>query len=259
MPAAHRQNARRMSSVSVSLISFCCVLAGALLGLQLRNWLPEHHLSKASEDTVKILAGLMATLSALVLGLLIASAKNSFDTVNNGLKGSLAKVIVIDHLLAEYGPEAVGLRQQLKQQTEARFNRLLSGDSEGALSPPPATGGFVQGLHTLQPGDDRQRALVGRIVALSDDVRQAHWLVLEQADDSVPTVFLVVIVCWLTTMFISFGLFSPRNLTTISAMFVAALSVATAILLMEEMYRPLDGLISIPRAPLLEAVSLLGR
>lgn len=247
-----------MSALYVALISFACVFSGALLGLYLRSRLPQHHLSKASEDTVKIVAGLMATLSALVLGLLIASAKNSFDSVNNGLKGSLAKVIVIDHELAEYGPETAPLRQQLKQQTEAQFQGLLSAGS-AALAQPPTLGTFLQGLQTLQPQDDRQRALVERIQSLSAEVRQAHWLVLEQSDDSVPAVFLVVIVCWLTMMFLSFGLFSPSNPITLSALFIAALSVATAILLMEEMYRPLDGLISIPYAPLREAMALLGR
>jgi hypothetical protein len=250
--------------VLIAAVTFACVFAGALLGLHLRERLPEHHLRKESEDTVKLVAGLLATLSALVLGLMIASAKGSFDEVNVGLQKSLARVILIDRLLAEYGPEVGGLRRTLKSQTRAQFDRLLRrrpalGELPADVAPPATAGSFEAGLQALAPADEPRRALLARIRTLSDDVRQTHWVVVERADDSLPPVFLVVIVSWLTMMFLSFGLFSPRNWTTVTAMALAALAVATAILLTEEMYRPLDGLIAIPEGPIRAALDLLGR
>lgn len=253
-----------MSALTISVLTFCCVFASALAGLWLRERLPEHHLSKGSEDTVKLVAGLLATLSALVLGLLIASAKQSFDTVNDDLKQGIARIIVIDRLLADYGPEADGVRQRLKQQTLDLYGRLLSGGQSaeavtGAATPSVVAGGVQVELLRLAPRDAAHAALLNRIEQLSDDVRQKHWQLFEQADDSVPGVFLVVIVSWLAAMFLSFGLFSPRNPTTVTAMAIAAVAVATAIFLMQEMYRPLDGLIAIPRAPIQAALALLGR
>lgn len=253
-----------MSPPLIALLVFGCVFTGALIGLRLRDRLPGHHLSKESEETVKLVAGLLATLSALVLGLMIASAKDSFDTVNAGLQKTLSKLIVIDRMLAEYGSEADGLRGILKQQSQSQFDRLLGAGSgehqvQQALAMPPTAGRFESGLLTLAPADEARRGLVSRIRALADDVRETHWLIVERADDSLPPVFLLVIASWLTMMFLSFGLFSPRNWTTITAMALASAAVATAILLIEEMYRPLDGLISIPSGPIRAALAVMGQ
>lgn len=208
-----------MSPLLTAALTFACIFAGAMVGLWLRDRLPKHHLSEGSEATVKLVAGLLATLSALVLGLMIASAKGSFDSVNAGLQKTLAKLVVIDRLLAEYGPEADGLRRTLKSQTQARYETLLSGrsadgrETQAALSPPTA-GAFASGLRALAPADEAERARLSRIELLCADIRETHWLVFEQAGDSLPPVFLLVIVIWLTMMFLSFGLFSPRNWTT---------------------------------------------
>lgn len=253
-----------MSPILTALLVFACIFAGALVGLALRERLPGHHLSKESGDTVKLVAGLLATLSALVLGLMIASAKDSFDTVNAGLQKTLSKLIVIDRMLAEYGGEADELRRVLKAQSQAQYDSLLApGTSETSaqriLSLPPTAGRFEDGLRALAPADELRRGLVDRIRSLSYDIRETHWLIVERADDSLPPVFLLVIVLWLTMMFLSFGLFSPRNWTTLTAMALAAAAVAMAVLLIEEMYRPLEGLISIPAGPIRAALSALGQ
>src|SRR5262245_65282425 len=117
---------RAMSAFAVGAVTFVCVFSGALVGLVLRNLLPEHHLSADSKDVVKVVTGLMATLSALVLGLLIASAKGSFDTVNEGFKRAAAQIIVIDRVLAQYGPGAEDLRQMLRRGFAARIDELFS-------------------------------------------------------------------------------------------------------------------------------------
>lgn len=252
-----------MSPLAIALLTWLIVFVAALFGLALRQRLPEHHLSKESQDTVRLVTGLLATLSALVLGLLIASAKNSFDTVDDGLKKTLAKVIVADRLLAEYGPEAAEARRRLKLHTQARFERLLSPAAGAAAAvsaglAPAGAGGFDAALRALVPQDDAHRSLRARIQALSDEILQTQWLVFEQADGSMPPVFLLVIISWLSIMFLSFGLFSPRNWTTLTALFIAAGAVATAVLLMEEMFRPLDGLIAIPAEPIRQGLAQLG-
>src|SRR5215470_2588131 len=152
-----------MSEWAIALIALACVYGGALLGLSLQRLLPEHHLSAESKDAVKIVAGLLATLSALVLGLLIASAKTSFDAVSDALKQSAAKVIIIDRLLAEYGPEAKGVREQLKRQYAERVARLFPdarGDSVKVAPEASAVEGFQRSLRTLTPVTSEQRAIV---------------------------------------------------------------------------------------------------
>jgi hypothetical protein len=99
-----------MSSLEISLIVLGCLVAGTALGMWFQHKLPELHLSKESQETVKLGAGMIAIMSALILGLLVSSAKNSFDAMNTSIAQIGAKIIQLDHLLAEYGPEAQPLR-----------------------------------------------------------------------------------------------------------------------------------------------------
>jgi hypothetical protein len=49
----------------------------------------------------------------------------------------------------------------------------------------------------------------------------------------------VVLVFWPTVIFISFGLFAPRNATVVATLLICALSVSAAIFLILEMHAPL--------------------
>src|SRR5262245_32663838 len=104
-----------MHATFIALGSAGCIFSGALLGLLLQRLLPNHHLSKETQDIVKLSAGTIATLTAMVLGLLVSSAKNSFDTMNNGIVQSAARIILLDRDLASYGPETKAAREQLKR------------------------------------------------------------------------------------------------------------------------------------------------
>src|SRR3954451_20952774 len=103
------------SSIIIALISFGCIVSSALLGLLFQKLLPEDHLRDASKDTVKVAAGTIATLSALVLGLLVGSAKSSFDSANAAITQNGARIILLDRVLATYGPESKPARDQLRQ------------------------------------------------------------------------------------------------------------------------------------------------
>src|SRR6267154_5019 len=117
-----------MSSLTIALISAACIFGGALLGLFLQGLLPEHHLRDASKDTVKVAAGTIATLSALVLGLLVGSAKNSFDSANAAITQSGAKIILLDRVLSVYGPESKPARDQLRQAVVAGIEMFWPGE-----------------------------------------------------------------------------------------------------------------------------------
>ena len=253
-----------MSAWGVGLITFVCVLGGAFAGLTLRAVLPGHHLSDESKDVVKVVTGLMATLSALVLGLLVASAKGSFDGVSDGLRQTAAKIIVIDRLLAQYGPEAKDARAELRTAYAARIDRLFpraaqAGAAAGALKDDASMQQFAATLRALRPADDDQRALKSRVEQAFQDLALARWVGFESAAATTPTAFLVVLVSWLAAMFLSFGLFAPRNGTTLTALTAGALAVSTAIVLIEEMGQPFDGLIAVSSAPLHDALAVLGK
>lgn len=260
-----------MSAFEIAAISFLCVLGGALAGLALRPLLPEHHLGDDSKDVVKVVTGLMATLSALVLGLLIASAKSSFDAVNDGFEHIAAKVIVLDRVLAQYGPGAKEARDLLRSAYAARVDRMFPTGSGSAAGSGGAAGIAVlrdddsslqrvdAKIRGLAPADDLQRGLKSRAEQVSQDLTEARWLNFEQASSTTPAGFLVVLVSWLAAMFAGFGLFAPRNGTALAALAIGALAVSTSIFLIEEMGRPLGGLITISAGPMRDALAVLGR
>jgi hypothetical protein len=252
-----------MSAWWVGLITFACVLGGAFAGLALQAVLPGHHLRDDSKDVVKLVTGLMATLSALVLGLLVASAKSSFDAVNDGLKQTAAKIIVIDRLLAQYGPGAKDARDQLRSAYAARIDRLFPPGARAdaaarALNDDATMQQFAAQLRAA-PGGQRPARAQGARRAGVPGPRAGALGRLRGGCRVTPTAFLVVLVSWLAAMFLSFGLFAPRNGTVLAALAIGALAVSTAIVLIEEMSLPFDGLIAASGAPLRDALAVLGK
>jgi hypothetical protein len=250
-----------MSSLAVSLIGFASVFGGALLGMFLRRVLPPHHLSAGSKDIVRLGMGLVATMAALVLGLLVASAKSSYDSQSNELTRLSANVVYLDRLLAHYGPEARGARDQLREAVVRTVARVWPKDRSvpSGLEPVAANEAVFETIQQLSPKDDMKRKLQEQALKVADHLLRTRWLMYEQGAGPVPLPMLVVLILWLTIIFISFGLFAPHNGTVIASLCVAALSVSCAILLILEMYRPFEGIIQISSAPLYTALAHLGR
>lgn len=120
-----------MDSTFIALVSAGCIFAGALLGLGLQRLLPGHHLSKETQDVVKLSAGTIGTLTALVLGLLVSSAKSTFDTMTSGIVQGSAKFILLDRTLARYGPETKAAREQLKRALAAGIEMVWPTEKTG--------------------------------------------------------------------------------------------------------------------------------
>lgn len=248
----------------IALIVFACVFAGALLGMALRTRLPEHHLNEGAKDVIKLGMGLIATMTALVLGLVIATAKNSYDTQDEAVKHSAVKILLLDRVLADYGPEAKHVRDLLRRTVAQRLDAIWPGDrfQSATLDAPENafTGQDIEeGILQLSPQTEVQRWLRSQALQIGTDITETRWLVLGGRRSSVPVPFLVVVVCWLTLIFVSFGLFAPRNGTVIAVLFLCALSVAGSIFLILELDQPFDGLMRISSAPLRYALSHLGQ
>ena len=253
-----------MSSLAIALIVLACVFGSALLGIYLRGVLPEHHLGADAKDVVKLATGLVATMSALVLGLLISSAKGSFDKINDELLQNAAKVVQLDRALAGYGPETKEVRQSIRRHFTNSVDLLLSGDESqlAKLDTPEAVNSVERlqaGLAALSPHSDAQRQAQARALQIADEMFSTRWLVVLQKDGSISTPLLIVLVSWLAIIFAAFGLFAPRNKTVIAALFICSLAAAGAIFLILEMDRPLFGMIRISGAPLRAALAHLGQ
>jgi hypothetical protein len=251
-----------MMHLLISLIVFVCVFGSAAVGLFLHKWLPEHHFSEESVNAIKLATGLIATIAALVLGLLISSAKSSFDTVNNDLVRNAVSIIRLDRNLAQYGPQTQELRVLLKHNYSAWVDLLGSGDSAkmAKLDSASAVGPievFEHQLAQLSPTTPAQAQLQIRALQISDDVFAARWLAVLQKRGSIPMPLLIVLVFWLSIIFGTFGLFAPHNGTVIVFFLLCALSASGAIFLILEMDTPLDGIIKVSVAPMREALQHL--
>ena len=251
-----------MSSLTVGTVAFVFIFGGALLGMFLRGAMPENNLTDESKDSVKLGMGLVATMCALVLGLLIASAKTYYDTQNAELTEMSAKVVLLDRMLAHYGPETNESRAFLRSVVERSIEQLWRrGGAPGSHVDPTAVSSEALSEKTLalSPKDDRQRSIQSQAVNLELSLAQARWLMFEQSSTQVPKPLVIVLVFWLTIIFIGWGIFAPRNATVVATWFVSALSVSGAIYLILEMYTPYAGLILVSSDPLRAALAHLGQ
>lgn len=253
-----------MNAFIITLISVSSIFAGALIGIGLQRRLPSHHLSGELQDLVKICAGMIATLTALVLGLLVSSAKDSFDGINSGIVQGSAKFIFLDRTLARYGPETKPAREQLKHALAVGIAVVWPEEKTGVT----ALTAFERGngmelvqdrLGELSPQTEAQRQLLAQAQGLANDLGQTHWLLVEEAHNELPLPLLLILVFWLVLLFISFGLFSPRNASAFTVLLVGACAISASIFLVLELNHPLDGMIKVSSAPLRNALGHLGQ
>jgi hypothetical protein len=252
-----------MSPIAISWIMFACVFGGALLGMFLRATLPEHHQSTDSKDVLKLLIGLIGTMAALVIGLLIATAASSYATRRSEFTQMSANIVLLDRALANYGPEAKEARDLLRRAVARELQ--LAQPEDRTASPakfdPTAAGAEIvfDKIQKLSPQNDAQRSLKAQLLTMAINLGQTRWLLFEQSGRSIPIPFLVVLVFWLGLIFATFGLFAPPNATVVVALLLGALSVSAAIFLILELDLPFEGLIRLSDEPLRKALAHLGQ
>ncbi len=249
-----------MSPLEVALATLLCASGAAALGIILHATLPEHHLDPDSRDVVKLVMGLIATMAALVLGLLIASAQGFYASQSAELEKLAANVVAINRSLAQYGPEADRARVMLREAVATAHDRIWSGDRiRPEYLEPIGTrsqaGQFFEALQALSPRTDAQRFAQSQALQLTSEIVQTRLLMFEQSTNSVSWPFVVVLVSWVSVLFLGFGLFARLHATVACALFIGALSVAAAMFLILELNGPYTGWIRLSDAPLLRALA----
>jgi ABC-type amino acid transport system permease subunit len=247
---------------SVGLIAFVAIFGGALLGILAGRALPRHHLGDETRTAVSVLAAVVGTLSALVLGLMIATASSSFSARSRDVTEISVNIIRMDRLLQRYGPDADDARAKLRSYATAKTQDLFPATGEPS-QPHEATVGLLETIQesilSLAPADDRHRWLRAQALTLSEGLAEARWLLVQQADSSIPTPFLILLIFWLSLVFASVGLFAPRNGTTIAAMCLCAIAVSGGIAMILELDSPFSGLIRVSAEPMRHALAQITR
>ncbi len=254
-----------MSAVTLGLITFACCAIAAMLGLQLHRQLPEHHLDAGSKDVMKLVLGLIATIAALVLSLLIASAKSTYDTQQTELQQLAADAVELDRVLADYGPEGTDARRLFGDIIRNETARLWP--SDGAPTRPnaalptlgTASAAFLAALRRLHPVDATQTFLQQEALRIGANIVHTRALMFEQSAASFAWPLLIVLLFWVSVLFLGFGMLVGANPTVRVALLTGAAAVAGAIFLMLEMSSPYEGVMRLSDAPLRAALSMLGQ
>ena len=242
-----------MTPSIISLIALFLIFMSAVAGIFIQNTLPEHHLSEESKNIIKAARGVVVGLAALTLGLLIATAKGSFDTKGTELKASAAKTIVLNRLLLNFGDKSKEARDALKIVAENGI-KVIEEINKNGVDRKKVSG---LGLDLLQKKllelpDDKPDLnwLKNTALSLGNDIAISRWKIYENSSASVSPLFIAILVFWLMGIFFSLGLIAPFNTLVLTALFMAALSMTGAILLTLELDQPYGGLIQFSTDPL---------
>jgi len=251
-----------MNSLLTSLAVFATMMAGAFAGWGLARILPERHLTPEGRDAIKVSVAMVATLSALVLGLLTASAKSALDGKEEEVRTMAAETIRLDRALAMYGPEANGIRADFKALVTARIAAIWPDERDVAVDEVQSGPGIetiIKEILALTPKDDAARWSQSQALATATDLTASRWTIVTQSSSAIQWPFVTVVTFWLTIVFASFTLFAPRNWSVGAAMLIASGAVAGAFYLIIEMDQPYSGVIRISSEPLRAALLDLGK
>jgi hypothetical protein len=254
-----------MFALAVSGTAFVCAVSAGLFGMWLGPRLPPDHVSDEAMEIAKLVLAVLGTLTALVLGLLIASAKTSIDSKIEQLKQAAARTVELDRTLAQYGPETKEMRDRLQKIAESRVRWMWPGHAvtaemeEESISRGHGIELIQRQLLNLAPRDDAQRWFKSTALDITNDIAETRWMGLMNVSGGIQTPFLVVLIFWLTAIFASIGIFSPRNAHMVATLAVCSLSVSLAIFLIVEMDRPFSGFIEIPLSAVAPALNELNK
>src|SRR6185503_5888462 len=241
-----------------AVLVFVCLVVAVLLGRAMSGRLSEHHLTDETRDTIKLSLGLVATLSALLLGLLVSSAKGAYDAQRQQIDELAAKIATLDRVLSLYGVESTGARRELHATVENAIARVWP-QQPGAssdLTPDFRSGDAIyRAVQSLVPSDATQSELKAKAGELTLALVEGRALLVSRGLVGISVPLLVIVVSWLVLILFGFSMLAPRNAVATVALIVAAAAVSAAILLMLEFYEPFDGLIQISSEPMVEAIS----
>lgn len=243
-----------MDASTTSLLVAAAVFASSLVGLGLNRLLPEGHLTKETQDVVKLGTGMLSVLASLVLGLLIATAKSAYDTTDTAIRSYAADLILLDETLRDYGDDALPPRRLLRRYTETLLHDVW-----------PATGGrpYLQdnrpagklmesvreAIRALKPVDAGQKWLEDQALQVNISLLRQRWLLIERGGPSVRPATIAILVSWVCVIFVSFGMNAPRNATLVTAFLLCSLAIGSAIFLILQLDSPFSGVLRLSSQP----------
>lgn len=251
-----------MYSLAVSSLAFAVMFAGALAGMRIRRAAPDHHFATEAKDTVRLAVGLIVTMTGLVLGMLVSSAKTFYDSEKNQVAEMASQIVLFNDLLTAYGPEARQTRIEARRFIDDAVDRIWPKKKSQViqLRPPNYAENLFDDLQGLAPKNDAQAFVKTQIMSVAISLRKTYWLIyLQSEQNSMPIPLMVVVTSWLVAIFVSFGIFAPRNSTVMTTLVVCAFAASAAILIIVSMYSPFSGILRISPVAIRDALGQMAQ
>jgi Protein of unknown function (DUF4239) len=251
-----------MIIIAIALALFLGLVGVTLAGARVRRVLTAEQLSAESRDAMKLALGLVATMTAILLGLLISSSKTAFDTTRSEVIQMAAKVALLDRVLVLYGPETAEARRALRDATAEGVRRMWPDTRSGPvrLEPNQQMGDAVYvAISHLTPQDEAHHALKTQAANFMVQLAELRSLVQAQAVSALSKPLLIALVVWLLLIFFGFSLLAPANLPSTLALAAGAFSVACAVFIILDLDHPFAGVIRISSDPMVNTLNHLAK
>jgi hypothetical protein len=244
-----------MNSAKISGLAFSLLFGGALMGMDFSRFLPTEHLIG-----VQMGIGLLTAMFALLLSLQLSAGKTYFDTQEQDVTLLASRIVLLDSVLAHYGPEAGDAREVLRGNIADLITRVWPNEPSVSSTWTPKDGiGIYDRVQELSPKNDDQQSQRTLALGMVIDLRQISWTSAARMRSSTPVPLMLVEVLWATIIFVSFGLLAPLGLPAIVSLAFCAFAVSSGFFLIEEMNRPFSGVIRVSSAPIREALKYLAQ
>lgn len=240
-----------MRALAMSSLVFVLVFGGALAGMAVRRVRPDEHFMPEAKETIRLVIGLVVTMTSLVLGMLVSSSKTFYDGEKNQVAEMSAQVVLINDLLTAYGPETEQLRIEARRSVEEIVERIWPKKSSDSvvLKPLDNSAQFYQHLQQLAPKNEAQTSAKTQLLAATVSLKKTYWLMFLQSEQtSISVPLLSVVTAWLVIIFFSFGIFAPRIPNVMLTLFVCAIAASAAIFIIMSMNSPFNGVLKISPA-----------
>ena len=247
----------------IAIVVWVLVFGAGLAGMWIGSRLPEEHRSTDSRSVVTTSMAMVSTLTALALGLLLSVANTSFTTNQQQLMSTSSDLIRLEHLFRFYGSEADAARESLKGYAHSMMQDLFpSSEAERNIENENTLNFIASAEKTaalLVPTNPMQQWMQPRMLEVSDKIVQEHYALVKQRLDVIPTAVMLLLLLWLVLLFMGYGLFAPRQMTSVIVLLLASGAASAAILLILELETPDLGFVSLSPEPLLHAIDVMER
>jgi hypothetical protein len=254
-------NGTIFSPVVIGVIVLAVTLTGAIAGALVRRRVPQHNLSDETKSLVSVSMAVVATISALVLGLLLSNASNSFNAMQGQVTALSAEILRLDQVLRRYGPDTKLARDKLREYAERKRDDLFPKNPADVELGNQSTYELLQEVEDLvlaiKPTNARDQWWLNQATILAAKIGDVRFLLAQQVGQGTPRAALILLVFWLTLLFASFALFAPSNVISATTVTLCAIAIAGAVGMILELERGFGELVHVSPRPMNHVVAVL--